>query len=237
MSLSWRSFLARGVLVVLGHRPHPPVRFTPGKEAAFEALARRFVDAATNAWIEDVPQPKYEFLQWLRTRREVVFHGTKRDDLDLIRPIRLSRDATAFGDQQAVYASDDPVWAMYFAVLRKGGAMHWTRNSASRVLGSGRLPRYAFAVNVGARTPGLLGDGTIYVLPSASFRSDAAAFGVIDNCHLVSAEPVVPLARIRVGPSDFPFADAIFESRPGSGELRFAVAHWRARLRPTSKTG
>jgi hypothetical protein len=201
---------------------------TPEKEAVFEDLAHRFVDEGSNAWITgEFDWPRYEFLQWLRTHRPVVFHGTKRDDLDVLKGVRFSRDATAFGDQQAVYASDDPIWAMYFAVLRKGGAMNWTRNSCSRV--GDRPPRYAFAVNEGALGPGLLADGAIYVLPSESFRSDKKEFGVIDPCHLVSSEPVTPLARMRITPFDFPFADAIFESKPGIGTLGFAFAHWRAR--------
>jgi hypothetical protein len=225
-----RALLARGVLGLLGQRAHPPITDDP----AFEALAKRTVDPGTGAWIEyDVSAPKIAFLQWLRTNRPVVFHGSMRDDIDVLKPIRLSRDTGAFGDQQAVYASDDPVWAMYFAVLRKQG-LRWTKNSCSRVVGDGRdrLPRYAFAIDPEAPMDGRLGSGTIYVLPREAFQAEAPLLGVIDPCHLVAKGEVPVLAKLRVEPEDFPFADAIF--RAGRvGELRFALAHWRARAART----
>jgi hypothetical protein len=219
--------LARGVLGALGQRTHPAVRDDP----AFEELTRRTVDVGTGGWIDyDLSAPKVAFLQWLRVNRAVVFHGSVRDDIDVLKPIRFSRDKGAFGDQQAVYASDDPVWSMYFAVLRKKG-LRWTKNSCSRVVGDGRdrLPRYAFAIDPDAPMEARLGPGTIYVLPRDAFEAEPPLFGVIDPCHLVAKGEVSVLAKLRVEPDDFPFADAIF--RAGRvGELRFAFAHWRARL-------
>ncbi len=223
-----RALLARSVLRLLGHEAHPPVTDDP----SFEETARRFVDPAAGDWIDPAVVPsKVAFLQWLRRHRPVVFHGSARDDIDALQPIRLSRDAGAFGDQQAVYASDDPVWAMYFALLRKR-VVRWTRNSCSRVVGDGRdrLPRYAFAVDAQAPADGRLGPGTVYILPRELFEADRPAFGVIDPCHLVAKGEVPVLAKLRVEPGDFPFADAIFAAERG-GELRFTLAHWRARLR------
>ena len=223
-----RALLARGILWLLGHEAHPPVADDP----SFEEIAQRFVDPAAGAWIDaDLASKKVAFLQWLRRNRRVVFHGSLRDDIDTLAPIRLSRDAGAFGDQQAVYASDDPVWAMYFAVLRKQ-VIRWTRNSCSRVVGDGRdrLPRYAFAVDVDAPVEGRLGPGTIYILPREPFEADRPEFGVIDPCHLVAKGEVSVLAKLRVEPEDFPFAGSIFTAER-VGMMRFAMTQWRARLR------
>jgi hypothetical protein len=90
----------RRVRALLGQRPHPSVTDDP----AFDELARRTVDVGTGGWIEDehLHAPKIAFLQWLRTSRPVVFHGSLRDDIDVLKPVRLSRDKGAFGDQQAV---------------------------------------------------------------------------------------------------------------------------------------
>jgi hypothetical protein len=68
----------------------------------------------------------------------VLFHGSGRDDLDVLEPIRRSRDTTQFGDQEAVYATSDPVWAMYFALLRRGRSFstaQWVSSSAVRPVG------------------------------------------------------------------------------------------------------
>ena len=220
------ALLARGVVALLGQQGHPAIANDP----SFDALAGA-VDEASGAWIDyRSPVPKVDFLQWLRRNRDVVFHGSARDGLDVLKPIRLSSDTGTFGNQQAVYASDDPVWAMYFAVLRKHG-LRWTKNSCTRIVGDGRdrLPRYAFAIDPEATLDGRLGPGTIYVLPREVFERERPEFGVFDPCHLVSRDDVNVLAKLSVEPDDFPFADAIF--RVGQvGMLRFAVAHWRSRL-------
>ena len=219
-----RALLGRAILAALGHRAHPPVTDDP----SFEDIARMTVDRASGESIEGVS--KLDFLQWLRTHRDVVFHGSARDDIDVLKPIRLSSDTGAFGNQQAVYASDDPVWAMYFAVLRKQG-LRWTKNSCTRIVGDGRdrLPRYTFAIDPEATLEGRVGPGTIYVLPSEPFERQPPEFGVFDPCHLVAKGEVPVLAKLSVEPDDFPFADAIF--RVGRvGMIRFSIAHWRARL-------
>ena len=227
-----RPLLAAGVLRLIGHEPHPKLSLDDEKCEAFEALAARSVDVAEGSWIAyDLPWPKYEFLQWLRTHRDVVFHGTVREDIQSLKAIRMSRDTTAFGDQIAVYASDDPIWAMYFAVLRKA-TIRWTKNSCARVVGDGkdRLPRYAFSVNEDGLSPDTFGPGVLYVLPKAPFRAEVPEFGVIDPCHWVSRDEVEPLAKLRVEPDDFPFLVSVFTTPGRTGQIRNAIAHWRSRL-------
>ncbi|HEY6604990.1 MAG TPA: hypothetical protein VIZ44_01475, partial [Gaiellaceae bacterium] len=68
-------------------------------------------------------------LQRRALREDVLFHGSGRDDLDVLEPIRRSRDTTQFGNQEAVYATSDPVWAMFFALLRRGRPFS-TRNGS-----------------------------------------------------------------------------------------------------------
>jgi hypothetical protein len=74
-------------------------------------------------------------LQRRALREDVLFHGSSRDDLDVLEPVRRSRDTTEFGDQEAVYATSDPVWAMYFALLRRGRPFS-TRNGSIGAAGA-----------------------------------------------------------------------------------------------------
>ncbi len=57
----------------------------------------------------------------------IVLHGSLHCDLATLEPIRNSRDSSEFGDQPAIYATQDPLWALFFAVLdrnRLEGSIH-----------------------------------------------------------------------------------------------------------------
>jgi hypothetical protein len=163
-----------------------------------------------------IPEPRLDFLRWLAESRPVVFHGSPRDDLRELSTERQSRDATAWGNQQAVYASSDPVWAIYFACLRRDRGWKGTRNGSLGLAGGPLYPRrYFFAHNRGSASPDRFGRGSLYLLSPRTFVADEPLAGAIDTAHLVSHQPVRPLARIDVGPDDFPFAGRIRYYRDG----------------------
>jgi hypothetical protein len=171
----------------------------PGFAAAADAL----LDGAR----VDVPEPRVEFLRWLGAHRPVVFHGSQRNDLTELSTERRSRDATAWGNQRAVYATTDAVWAIYFATLRRDEGWTGTRNGT---LGVGRGRRaYFFVHNRGSESPRRFGPGSLYLLPPGPFEAAPPILGLVDTAHLVSRAPVRPLARIDVTPEDFPFRDRI----------------------------
>lgn len=157
-----------------------------------------------------IPEPRLDFLRWLAENRGVLFHGSPRDDLTELSTERQSRDSTAWGDQEAVYASSDPVWAIYFACLRRDRGWSGTRNGSLGAPGGPLYPRrYFFLHNHGSASPDRFGPGSLYLLPPDTFVADAPLAGVLDTAHLVSRVPVRPLARIDVTPEDFPFRERI----------------------------
>jgi hypothetical protein len=192
------------------------------------ATAARFAIAADELLAGEeaaVPEPRLDFLRWLAENRAVVFHGSPRDDLLELSTERLSRDSTARGNQQAVYASTDPVWAIYFACLRRDGGWTGTKNGSMGRAGGSLYPRrYFFLHNQGSASPDRFGPGSLYLLPPATFVADEPLAGVIDTAHLVSHEPVKPLARLDVRPEDFPFRDRV-------GYYRDGEANWVSLLR------
>jgi hypothetical protein len=184
----------------------PPVEVDSGTEAAFAAAA----DALLSGEPTEIPARRLDFLRWLAENRPVVFHGSPRDDLLELSTERKSRDATRWGNQQAVYASADPVWAIYFACLRRDGSWTGTRNGSMGKVGGPLYPRlYFFVHNRGSSSPDRFGPGSLYLLPPDGFVADAPLAGGIDTAHLVSHSPVKPLARIDVTPDDFPFRDRV----------------------------
>ena len=163
-------------------------------------------DALLGGHPVELPQPRTEFLRWLGANRPVVFHGSQRNDLTELSTERRSTDATAWGNQRAVYASSDPVWSIYFATLRRDNGWQGTRNGTLGIGGGRRY--YFFAHNRGSESPDRFGPGTLYLLPLDTFEAQPKRLG-IDPSHLISKVPVKPFARIPVTPDDFPFRDGI----------------------------
>ena len=184
----------------------PPVAADAHAEAAFAAAADAMLAGETVL----IPERRLDFLRWLAENRPVVFHGSPRDDLTELSTERRSSDTTAWGNQEAVYASADPVWAIYFACLRRDRGFTGTKNGSMGRPGGPLYPRrYFFLHNHGSASPHRFGPGSLYVLPPDTFVGDAPLVGVVDTAHLVSHEPVRPLARIDVTPEDFPFRERI----------------------------
>jgi hypothetical protein len=206
MSSTLRRTLAWGCLRLARLPSLPPPVVDPEAEAQFAAAA----DALLAGEPIGVPEPRLDFLRWLAGHRDLVFHGSPHADLRELSTERRSRDTTAWGNQQAVYASTDPVWAIYFACLRRDRGWTGTRNgSLGRADGPLYPRRYFFLHNRGSASPDRFGPGSLYLLSPTGFVSDEPLAGAIDTAHLVSREPVRPLARLDVTPADFPFRDSI----------------------------
>lgn len=208
-------------------------------EDRLAALADRVVSGDATAF-ERADVSRLELLRWLAEHRPVVFHGSGRGDLNVLEPIRLSSDVTPFGNQEAVFASDDPAWAMWFAILRRGDGFSSTRNGSIGI--AGRSPssrRYFFSVNDGALTAQRFGPGFLYVLPRDSFQREPPMLGVLDSAQWASPQAVRPLVRLSVDPDDFPFLDRVVTHharepvfatilRASARELRTKARTWRS---------
>jgi len=189
---------------------------TPLVDPATEARFAVAADELLAGEATDVSEPRLDFLRWLAENRAVVFHGSPRDDLLELSTERQSRDSTAWGNQRAVYASTDPVWAIYFACLRRDRGFTGTKNGSMGRAGGSLYPRrYFFLHNRGSATPDRFGPGSLYLLSPATFVADEPLVGAIDTAHLVSREPVKPLARLDVTAEDFPFHDRVRYYRDG----------------------
>lgn len=212
MSATLRHRLAWGCLRLARLPSLPAVVVGPGTEAGFSVAADELLARGTTA----IPEPRLDFLRWLAEHRPVVFHGSPRDDLRELSTERRSHDTTAWGNQQAVYASTDPVWAIYFACLRRDNGWTGTKNGSMGRAGGPLYPRHYFFVhNRGSASPDRFGPGSLYLLSPDGFVADEPLGGAIDTAHLVSREPVVPLARLDVTPEDFPFRDRVGYYRDG----------------------
>ncbi|TCC46871.1 hypothetical protein E0H75_27945 [Kribbella capetownensis] len=191
----------------------------------YDDLTERWLDAS-HGW--QPPDDTATYLRWLATHRDVLFHGSQRADLDQLTPDRESGDSTAFGNQRAVFATDDPIWAMWFALLNRSPGYRSTRNGAWSVRG-GHDRHYFFSVDSDQPDADLLTPGWLYVLPRSGFTRERPAAGLVQSGQWINPNPVRPIAHLPVSPTDFPFPNHVHRHTPRTGMLRTL---WNRR-RPT----
>ena len=168
------------------------------RDAAFDELLAEGGDLAY-----DLPYPKWQLLARAVDRHGALLHGSNGTDVSRFEP----REQTTYkgATTTAVFATPDPIWPIFFAVLDKVRAnSFWNQCMLPEASGLART-RYFFSV--GGDVDESWTDGAVYLLPGATFRaSDAPA-------EWVSAEPVEPFALLRVSRADFPFATRVFRHR------------------------
>ena len=141
----------------------------------------------------DLPQPKWVFLHHL-VQGGYLLHGSNEGSIEEFR-------TRAVGDAhgkpiEAVFATDDAIWPLYFAVVRREGLDHGYINWCVHVR---RESRYLFSIGRDPQEPQAWSAGTIYVFPGETFQPTP------ESRELTSLVPVRPRAWLRVEPGDFPF--------------------------------
>jgi hypothetical protein len=158
-----------------------------------------------------LPYPKWQYLSYLCETRELVLHGSQNLSIDEVEP-HQANDEKAFSNQRAIYATTDGIWVIYFAILdRKSYPEMSLFNSCLRArVSADQLsdPLYFFSVTQSALLQEPWCEGAIYILPRQNFIQEAPqqVQGVeIVFPHWISTLPAKPVAKIMVGPTDFPF--------------------------------
>ena len=189
------------------HRP--PLNISPVKQIAFEDLWQSrckgdFLDY-------QLPYPKWEFLSHLCETKELVLHGSQNQDIGTVEP-RQANDKKAFSNQRAIYATTDGIWVIYFAILdrKKYPEMTLFNSCVCAQISADQFsePMYFFSITYSALRQKPWTEGVIYILPRQSFEREAShkTQGVeITFPHWISPLPADPVAKLQVGPQDFPF--------------------------------
>jgi hypothetical protein len=152
----------------------------------------------------------WQFLSALAERREVAFHGTGDPNIVSFEP-REPIDFAPFGHQKAVFATTDPIWAMYYAIVDRDRYRLTLNNGCILLMdaeGRRELPYYYFSITDGALPEQPWRTGYVYFLPAETFVAQPAgtyAGHAARIPQLASPVAVTPFARLRVAPADFPF--------------------------------
>jgi hypothetical protein len=195
--------------------PRPPIPLNAATRAGFERLYADTVAPGTGEAIAyTLAAPKWQFLAYVADHYPLMLHGSGQPDIALFEP-RQSNDVDAFGAQRAVYAAADGLWPMYFAILdRERYPMNLVNGCIRVAVGDSAPgePYYFFSISQTARLHAPWRDGFVYLLPAAGFiRQEPLHLGelVVHVAQAASLAPVKPLAKLAVGPADFPFLDQI----------------------------
>lgn len=218
----------------------PP--FDPGAaaDAAVEAVLSLGQPGAggpvdVDALVHGGSVPAWQVLAALAERREIAFHGTGDPRIESFEP-REPVGVAPFGNQRAVFATTDPIWAMFYAIVDRDRFRLTLNNGCIQVLdadGRPGVPHYYFSVTDTALAERPWRTGWLYLLPAETFAAQPAApyaGGTARVPQLASPVPVTPFARLRVAPDDFPFLARIRgheDSRLGEyAEAVMAAAPW-----------
>ena len=193
-----------------------PIEWTEAKRGAFDDF---FEAVAVQEGVTDVdydlPYPKHEFLRCLSDTRRLMLHGSDRRDLELLKPLRNSSDASDWGNVSGVYAEPDPIRPIYFAVVDRHQSFGLI-NGCFTVADDGSMdsrfedvtrPRH-FRLSVGFPAVGeqFWRDGWVYALPGETFEFWE---------EWTSRVPVQPVFRIAVSLDDLPLAVSYVDIRRG----------------------
>lgn len=180
----------------------------------FDALFDSAQQSGPNTLIEyKLLFPKSDFLNYLCDWRGLVLHGSQQPDLDVLKPLRRSSDNNEFGNRQQIFGSPDAIWAMWFAILDKN-KFRFTRNGCIRVgVGPKRVKYYHFELPKDVKETNPFTEGTIYIARAADFP-DKRPYPLLDHFNAEieewgSTKSIVPLARIKVQPEDFPYLEQV----------------------------
>ncbi|PQZ93706.1 hypothetical protein CQ018_08605 [Arthrobacter sp. MYb227] len=153
----------------------------------------------------------------LVTTDEIVLHGSRTPGLSLIEPrAPLDFSFDDFSKTTAVYATEDPTWAIAYAI--RASTCRSFLNACfypGATVGewSERRIFLSYASTEGGQPP--FNAGVVYALPRRFFTrmpsySDPV-LGLITECQMISTEPVPVLAEISVRPENLPIVPLLHD--------------------------
>jgi hypothetical protein len=176
-----------------------------------DTLEKTLSAALEQGFLTQVPIPKWAFLIWLTHFKNYLTHGTGNLSIQTFEP-RKSDDANWFGNQNAVYAASDGIWAMFFAILDRPRIPMSISNGAIQIMLEPPLDIYFFSVQDTALEQKPFRTGWVYVLPKQGFTQEPKGQreGIpYEAHHWANLNPVKPLFRVQIEPNDFPFLESI----------------------------
>lgn len=172
----------------------------------------------------DTPYPKHRFIDYMTGRKKLVAHGSNAAGIERFE----TREQALFSGRpvEAVFASKDGIWPIFFAVLDRGKLAGGFRNGCIQTKQGARF--YFFSLNRETMDKAPWTRGCVYLLPSETFERSHAAAVYFDEW--VSKQAVRAVLRLEVSPVDFAYANRVAVHGPHESILKtWLLYKWRTR--------
>ena len=190
----------------------PTIAFDDGTRQQFDDLYHQILEQPQEPIAYKLSAPKWQFLCYLAEQYQLALHGSGNAAITRFEP-RQANDISDFGNQKAIYAAADGIWAMFFAVVDRDHYPMSVNNACVRVFDNETpTPYYFFSVSKNLLPQQPWREGTVYILPAQTFIAQPPMYlenVEIRTAQLASFVEVEPLARLVVTPEDFPFLQQI----------------------------
>ncbi|CAM5194571.1 hypothetical protein UACE39S_03786 [Ureibacillus acetophenoni] len=177
----------------------PNITINKDEEELFNHLFNTAIKKPDKLIEYNLSIPKYKFFHYLSNAKPVIFHGSNHLSIDSFEP----REQTLYNGKlaNAIFATKDPIWPVFFAILDKKKIVGNFRNGSLTANGQKSYHFYSLTKQTKSNEPWT--SGMVYILPEESFSY--LGKGAIQFNEWISNEPVSPLAKIAVKPDDFYF--------------------------------
>jgi len=206
----------------------PPLALSRAAVSAFEQLIEQHFDAPAGRQIAyDLPYPKHEFLRYLTEHKRCLLHGSSHTGIERLQPRQQSDWAGR--PVNAVFASGDGIWPLFFACIPQTGWPGSLRNACLVIDTPDGSPArfYFFSINEHVLPRAGWVNGMIYILRAEGFRR--AAEGPVRFDEWISARETPIAARLPVSPADFPLLRSV-TGHPEDGPVFETWLRYKTRL-------
>jgi hypothetical protein len=196
---SWFINILLGILFY----PSPKMVISQDEETLFNKLFESALSSQNRTIQYNLTIPKYKFLQYLSDNKKVLFHGSNNPLIQTFEP----RVQTLFDGkiEKAVFATKDPIWSTFFAVLNKKSLIGSIRNGS---MTANQKPKYHFySLTKQSFNNEPWTNGTVYLVPEQLFSQISS--GPLQFDEWICRERVAPIAKIDVEPRDFYFLNQV----------------------------
>jgi len=148
------------------------------------------------------------FSRYLITERHYLLHGSNRHDIDVFKPRRQTDYVGRM--VSAVFAADDDIAPMFYAILDRRRYKGPMRNAFERVVDATGQARHSYSFSIDAdslaQSPWI--EGMVYAFERASFSPVMGEDGR-PLLEWTSAQAVRPMLKVCIRPDDFPFLNQV----------------------------
>lgn len=205
----------------------PLLKLDSEQELLFEHIFQNNLSQEnTPSLITEIPFPKFKFLYFILKTKNVLLHGSNQKNLEILIP---QKQTDYKGDAvNAVFASGDAIWPIFFAILDQKIYKGGIRNACIKIQHNQQKESHYYFFSL--EKAGLLQkpwtDGMIYVVSKESFNPTST--GIVRFDEWMSNDPIKILMALHVQPNDFPFLNNISGHQKGESMIKSWLFYkWR----------